>query len=174
MCVDELDWQGLNPYFIGLSILIWVLLTLISIALVVSILILLDYLFLQYNSYTKQIRNQLSQSLFYWIIYSYMILILFFIDCSKSLNPYFIGLSILIDSRDSDEFGFFLSQSLFYWIIYSYTVAPGFVTTTFGESQSLFYWIIYSYEKALYPIWCADQWSQSLFYWIIYSYPKEK
>ena len=70
MCVDELDWQGLNPYFIGLSILIlpdrddligpdslnpyfiglsiliWVLLTLISIALVVSILILLDYLFL--------------------------------------------------------------------------------------------------------------------------------
>ena len=89
--------SSLNPYFIGLSILI------IEIAEVV-------------------LKIDMSQSLFYWIIYSY------FVGLSedqqmlgKGLNPYFIGLSILIcvvidvSSNLTRK-----SQSLFYWIIYSY------------------------------------------------------
>ena len=110
MCVDELDWQGLNPYFIGLSILIWVLLTLISIALVVSILILLDYLFLLSGiNPLINTADRMSQSLFYWIIYSYVVL--------KSLTENIIR----------------RSQSLFYWIIYSYPFcreSPLFIIAT--------------------------------------------
>ena len=92
-----LRYSCLNPYFIGLSILI------IEIAEVV-------------------LKIDMSQSLFYWIIYSY------FVGLSedqqmlgKGLNPYFIGLSILIcvvidvSSNLTRK-----SQSLFYWIIYSY------------------------------------------------------
>ena len=101
MCVDELDWQGLNPYFIGLSILIWVLLTLISIALVVSILILLDYLFLLSGiNPLINTADRMSQSLFYWIIYSYKNSDRWKgIFPFRGLNPYFIGLSILIKIR---------------------------------------------------------------------------
>ena len=39
----------------------------------------------------------------------------------KGLNPYFIGLPILIDEEIADEcLAQILSQSLFYWITYSY------------------------------------------------------
>ena len=63
-----------------------------------------------------------SQSLFYWIIYSYS-----HENASdrlrmyESLNPYFIGLSILIpQSPFAKDATYSWSQSLFYWIIYSY------------------------------------------------------
>ena len=44
----------------------------------------------------KQIKK--SQSLFYWIIYSYGIMKEVTLYLDTSLNPYFIGLSILIRS----------------------------------------------------------------------------
>ena len=112
--------EGLNPYFIGLSILII------------------------YNSEVHRL-DDVSQSLFYWIIYSYFIvgvttplgdyclnpyfiglsiLIRYISDFRKSsrisLNPYFIGLSILIACFKNSRNGYSKSQSLFYWIIYSY------------------------------------------------------
>ena len=86
----------------------------------VSILILLDYLFLLSYFYAFQILLYQSQSLFYWIIYSYKqitnrnyflddVSILILLDYLflfkgyvqdivglRGLNPYFIGLSILI------------------------------------------------------------------------------
>ena len=86
----------------------------------VSILILLDYLFLLCNLATLQDAFSMSQSLFYWIIYSYVlnesdtanennVSILILLDylfllvprCSAAnttigLNPYFTGLSILM------------------------------------------------------------------------------
>ena len=62
-----------------------------------------------------------SQSLFYWIIYSY--------NVSKVNKSYFKG----------------LSQSLFYWIIYSYLMGNDGYCQVWKGSQSLFYWIIYSY-----------------------------
>ena len=96
MCVDELDWQGLNPYFIGLSILIlpdrddligpdslnpyFIGLSILIVQqlhetdpeLAVSILILLDYLFLYDTNTLLHRLFKKSQSLFYWIIYSYV------------------------------------------------------------------------------------------------------
>ena len=114
--------EGLNPYFIGLPILI-----------------------MRTVSWEDKLLKHQSQSLFYWITYSYTykdiykeieknvsILILLdylflYICCwcipllHHSLNPYFIGLPILIllyfrllGCRQSK------SQSLFYWITYSY------------------------------------------------------
>ena len=88
-----------------------------------------------------------SQSLFYWIIYSYT-----WDSCSsyiyifRSLNPYFTGLSILITTD-----------------IIKMETEP-------WRSQSLFYWIIYSYLFHLFPFLFLHLPSQSLFYWIIYSY----
>ena len=62
-----------------------------------------------------------SQSLFYWIIYSYNIFGLSIIIKKGGLNPYFTGLSILITITKVMNGNFKgLSQSLFYWIIYSY------------------------------------------------------
>ena len=65
--------DGFNPYFIGLPILI-------SIYIVynrrwnrtVSILILLDYLFLFYCNHFLLLILMAFQSLFYWITYSYI------------------------------------------------------------------------------------------------------
>ena len=62
----------------------------------------------------------------------------------KSLNPYFIGLSILMIAKNIEGYWKRKSQSLFYWIIYSYSMSPTEKRTRL-ESQSLFYWIIYSY-----------------------------
>ena len=87
---------SLNPYFIGLSILIWISLVTKPLD-VVSILILLDYLFL------------LGKLPFFCLL------------PDRGLNPYFIGLSILIIWEMVNKMVEFLrSQSLFYWIIYSY------------------------------------------------------
>ena len=64
-----------------------------------------------------------SQSLFYWIIYSYFL----------------INIRSISIRRES--------QSLFYWIIYSYSYekrSEKWIKTR--KSQSLFYWIIYSYQ----------------------------
>ena len=112
---------GLNPYFIGLSTLIIFCYTYRSVNVEVSILILLDYLLLYLHSepycldpissqslfywiiYSYNIKkksnitaNGKSQSLFYWIIYSYSVSECIFIISSAGLNPYFIGLSTLI------------------------------------------------------------------------------
>ena len=110
----------LNPYFIGLPILIDPEIADTYIASLVSILILLDYLFLlSYKKLLKYSRlvsililldylfllqtlihyyrlNIVSQSLFYWITYSYIVSKMFLIASFVCLNPYFIGLPILI------------------------------------------------------------------------------
>ena len=113
---------GLNPYFIGLPILIiiptndkadislssqslfyWITYSYInpeekSIAIKknVSILILLDYLFLFFLLLRRREYPPLSQSLFYWITYSYFSKMRAPLVNWDSLNPYFIGLPILI------------------------------------------------------------------------------
>ena len=63
----------------------------------------------------------MSQSLFYWITYSYNVKKEFELQERKCLNPYFIGLPILIMVLFCFQgIGYRLSQSLFYWITYSY------------------------------------------------------
>ena len=62
----------------------------------VSILILLDYLFLYDKKVIKLFQDWESQSLFYWIIYSYLVDNDIVVNKERSLNPYFTGLSILI------------------------------------------------------------------------------
>ena len=125
----------------------------------VSILILLDYLFLwgftfkpkRYESnrsqslfywiiysytmsdFTKYCWEILSQSLFYWIIYSYNSANGSYLFINDSLNPYFIGLSILIFPKWKGRKVLSKSQSLFYWIIYSYPFcreSPLFIIAT--------------------------------------------
>ena len=70
--------QSLNPYFTGLSILIG-------------------------NNYeNNEIFRRRSQSLFYWIIYSYISKLMKKHKEKKlGLNPYFTGLSILISGNRS-------------------------------------------------------------------------
>ena len=111
-----------------------------------------------------------SQSLFYWIIYSYFpvhrwysfknsvsILILLdylFLFSEEIFSIFFfriVSILILLDylflctSSWSTKFFSLKSQSLFYWIIYSYQLLFEVVKHIFIMSQSLFYWIIYSY-----------------------------
>ena len=117
----------------------------------------------------------MSQSLFYWIIYSYQsifrktkyfrqrclnpyftglsILMLGFhipiTTIRDGLNPYFTGLSILISRKQKRNHGSRgRSQSLFYWIIYSYMGLEVWGGRLQRLSQSLFYWIIYSYNDS--------------------------
>ena len=64
----------------------------------------------------------MSQSLFYWITYSYEEKV-FGLNTPtfESLNPYFIGLPILIIYFTITVCKKIISsQSLFYWITYSY------------------------------------------------------
>ena len=68
-----------------------------------------------------------SQSLFYWITYSY--------NCK-------VNCALLIAVE---------SQSLFYWITYSYIIVSALVRSACPESQSLFYWITYSYTELTLP-----------------------
>ena len=68
--------------------------------------------------------KNLSQSLFYWIIYSYIRKDIYGIADNISLNPYFIGLSTLISVSLCPPILPLSSQSLFYWIIYSYYTSP--------------------------------------------------
>ena len=115
------------PYQVSILILLDYLLLLYGIPLLVhlqirvSILILLDYLLLLTKDTLFLIDRIKSQSLFYWIIYSYYSKLELLVQKDEGLNPYFIGLSTLINSkiklkkRKGSE-----SQSLFYWIIYSY------------------------------------------------------
>ena len=87
----------------------------------VSILILLDYLFLSSTGFaaTKNII--------------------------MGLNPYFIGLPILITKLGHVCIPLHQSQSLFYWITYSYNGDGQIIGVRGFQSQSLFYWITYSY-----------------------------
>ena len=104
---------SLNPYFIGLSILIMDFNAGTTLHWTVSILILLDYLFLLSYFYAFQILLYQSQSLFYWIIYSYtcalntpqaqypvsiLILLdyLFLFQKDEDGNPHITKVSILI------------------------------------------------------------------------------
>ena len=86
----------------------------------VSILILLDYLFLTPIFRCSRVRFRMFQSLFYWITYSYYSLKGFELKFGAGFNPYFTGLPILIkrNLRRSGMTSMF--QSLFYWITYSY------------------------------------------------------
>ena len=118
----EVEEKGFNPYFIGLPILIQsqpvigFLYSLVSILIlldylflfwyksnssrihrsIVSILILLDYLFLLISKINLNFEGRLFQSLFYWITYSYFLLDISILRMIESFNPYFIGLPILI------------------------------------------------------------------------------
>ena len=107
-------------------------------------------------------KINLSQSLFYWITYSYIfclvklilhlcrlnpyfiglpILITFsliqFINLLACLNPYFIGLPILIMLLKLVEAVTIMkSQSLFYWITYSYKSRPS-IHSSFSQNVSI-------------------------------------
>ena len=87
----------------------------------VSILILLDYLFLFLKEKRKDIRTIQSQSLFYWITYSYDA------NIEDSRYGYIVSILILLDylflldqQRYTSGSSICRSQSLFYWITYSY------------------------------------------------------
>ena len=57
----------------------------------------MDYLLLYLNVVLLTLKDFLSQSLFYWIIYSYQYGEVYGLpDPEEGLNPYFIGLSTLI------------------------------------------------------------------------------
>ena len=179
----------------------------------------MDYLFLSSLSRRIEVLFRRSQSLFYWIIYSYnlpkavkdlailvsiLILLdyLFLLDLVElyklipktSLNPYFIGLSILIVYIFFERNIKPSSQSLFYWIIYSY---KGELEVSLFELQVsiliLLDYLFLSYPEGsarphlfivsililldyLFLLWILMLelhyigLSQSLFYWIIYSY----
>ena len=117
--------KGFNPYFIGLPILILRDLLLTEEKTEVSILILLDYLFL--------FPIFLMVTLFFW----------------SCFNPYFIGLPILIMqqslNRKMDRLEvsiLILLDYLFLWSTLSFVV-----TVPIKRFQSLFYWITYSYTS---------------------------
>ena len=78
----------------------------------VSILILLDYLFLLYNSLNRALKNKMFQSLFYWITYSYFGKCMVLRKMKICFNPYFTGLPILIRSVKK-TFYLLLLQSFF-------------------------------------------------------------
>ena len=64
--------------------------------------------------------KMLFQSLFYWITYSYKMIILMISGSILSFNPYFTGLPILIADLGIIPLLDRKFQSLFYWITYSY------------------------------------------------------
>ena len=100
--VNDYVWRtqrSLNPYFTGLSILIInsLLRRIIIGQLSQSLFYWIIYSYGFAKSYNAIVRLAMSQSLFYWIIYSYLELIWHFQKYSCCcLNPYFTGLSILI------------------------------------------------------------------------------
>ena len=112
LLASNLKLYSFNPYFIGLPILISNG-DLIDIYIKeVSILILLDYLFLSENEVQSKEVMLMFQSLFYWITYSYngsTSLVSTLFNC---FNPYFIGLPILILSVEK-TFYLLLLQSFF-------------------------------------------------------------
>ena len=135
----------------------------------VSILILLDYLFLfrdreggllwkefqslfywiTYSYHFHQFWQVLQikfQSLFYWITYSYNPDYYLEIKGEECFNPYFTGLPILIIYYYIALVKPVLFQSLFYWITYSYPHVKRWVGRIGLMFQSLFYWITYSYD----------------------------
>ena len=112
-----------------------------------------------------------SQSLFYWIIYSYKLPGLVIQDIDYCLNPYFIGLSTLIIERNYFNG---LNDAVSILILLDYLLL--FYLENFRDlfidvsilillDYLLLLFVIYEYYK-------DDIESQSLFYWIIYSYHK--
>ena len=118
------DKNRLNPYFIGLPILIVVIID----GIITVIRSLNPYFIglpiLIHNSRVPKEKYPMSQSLFYWITYSYHCIQTFTTLCVQCLNPYFIGLPILISRLSVEERLENESQSLFYWITYSYNQSP--------------------------------------------------
>ena len=90
--------------------------------------------------------NEWSQSLFYWIIYSYYPPFAEFPEFEGGLNPYFIGLSILIRKKENPytEIKYCLNP-YFIGLSILIVLSPGAKEGYNALSQSLFYWIIYSY-----------------------------
>ena len=113
-----------------------------------------------------------SQSLFYWIIYSYKVKSNLRRTLKLSLNPYFIGLSILILYQNNKKLKviklclnpYFIGLSILIFqkadkkVLQLLGLNPYFIGLSIlislylnvnggnGMSQSLFYWIIYSYH----------------------------
>ena len=113
----------------------------------VSILILLDYLFLWDSSFPSYFEKVVFQSLFYWITYSY---------------PTGITGNGILRRK---------FQSLFYWITYSYSIADVDKTIDDVKVSILilldYLFLCYQLVLLLTP---TLNWFQSLFYWITYSY----
>ena len=160
----------LNPYFIGLSILMKATVRSQKKQSKVSILILLDYLFLLGGKSYEQLWKKIVSIL---ILLDY----LFLSSASISNLPMFPTVSILI--LLDYLFLFFspvlitgyscLSQSLFYWIIYSYY----FLQTLLLRPLNVSILILLDYLFLFNVISDSEgdrNMSQSLFYWIIYSY----
>ena len=111
------------------------------------------------------------QSLFYWILFSYVnifldlflllkvsILILldsillyflfdYFMDKEIRFNPYSIGFYSLINCTWTFHIHIGKFQSLFYWILFSYRDNNIWNSGRTIMFQSLFYWILFSYEQ---------------------------
>ena len=113
LVVLEIDgeWlEGLNPYFIGLSILIIL-------------------------NHKNSTRLSQSQSLFYWIIYSYTVAnIELDYKPEASLNPYFIGLSILINP---DYYSHIIGNIVSILILLDYLFLYFSITENFWRKYSL-------------------------------------
>ena len=139
--------------------------------LLVSILILLDYLFLSCYLKSNSINIDLVSIL---ILLDYLflsdIMKTLRITSIKGLNPYFTGLSILIGSKTDDLYRLLSCLNPYFTGLSILILVMNLSSNLSWLSQSLFYWIIYSYffsfliEASMAPL------SQSLFYWIIYSY----
>ena len=114
-------WVCFNPYFTGLPILISTN-CIYSVIDIVSILILLDYLFL----YKRTLMFACSISyVSILILLDYLFLFSIYwikTGCYLCFNPYFTGLPILISIYNMEDIRRIRFQSLFYWITYSYNL----------------------------------------------------
>ena len=113
--------SSFNPYSIGFYSLILLFIGVAVVAVVVSILILLDSLLLSYDQLEGIITTVVFQSLFYWILFFY--------------------------NAEEKRFGRkYKFQSLFYWILFFYKEVIPKHTEIDYLFQSLFYWILFSYK----------------------------
>ena len=118
---EKIFREGFNPYFIGLPILIIIISFPIINMVIVSILILLDYLFLwKWN--TKEKTMSVKVSILILLDYLFLSCLIQYLNLIHKyrFNPYFIGLPILIWFSKKAAAAKTLFQSLFYWITYSY------------------------------------------------------
>ena len=160
----------------------------------VSILIILDFLFLsEIEAFMEQGLHSFNpyytgfpilikcipqsrwsylkfQSLLYWISYSYHKNNRDGKRSEGSFNPYYTGFPILIlNLSNPSKVVQRVSILIILDFLFLYT-ANGFQDAFFSAFQSLLYWISYSYHGSNIPIITQNTKFQSLLYWISYSY----